>query len=392
MRYTYLLMVPQAPQHLQMPKPASGVLAHLAKAIKEVVGVPIIIVGRITPKSGERIVAEGEADLVAIGKATLTDPEIPNKIYSGNVEDIKPCIHCMACRDDLFYKDITTVRCQVNPAMGKEAELKIVPAKNIKKVLIVGGGPAGLEAARISALRGHDVTIWEKNAKLGGLLNYGTVAPQKAGIKPLITYYETQMRKLGVKIELDKGATASMVKEFQPEVTIVAAGSVPIIPEIFKEKKNNTITALDVLGGHQDLHGSILVIGGGSTGCETAEFLSERFEDVTILEKLDEIGNDIGPYLRPSILKRMKNTGIKMITGVEVVEIDEKGVRGLLQDGSSKFFAAGTIVLAVGMRSNRKLFESLDGTVPEIYIIGDCKEPRKIREAIGEGYQVGLKI
>lgn len=381
---------PKAPQHLTALQPVSGVLADLAQGIKEVVTVPVIVVGRITPEAGESILAEGKADLVAIGKALLADPEIPNKVASGIVEDIKPCILCMACRDDLYETGVS-VRCQVNPAMGREAEFKIVQAKSAKKVLIVGGGPAGMEAARVAALRGHEVALWEENPRLGGQLNYAVVPPYKNGIEPLIEYFQTQMRKLGVKIELGKDATATLVKEFQPEVVVVATGSVPIIPETCREKRNNIVTALEVLGGYKEIRERVVVVGGGRIGCEVAEFLAKRYKDVMILEMLEEIGMDIGPSLRPSILERLKAAGIQIEAGIKIVEITEKGVRGL-RNGSSEFFNAGTIVIAVGMKSERQLAEILEGIVPEIHLIGDCIEPRRIREAVADGYCVSLKI
>ncbi len=381
---------PKALQHQQVLKPVSGVFADLAKGIKEVVTVPVIVVGRVTPEAGERILSEGKADLVAIGKALLTDPEIPNKVASGKLEDIKPCILCMACRDDLFENG-ASVRCQVNPAMGREAEFKIVPAKTAKKVLIVGGGPAGMEAARVAALRGHKVTLWEKSPKLGGQLNYAVIPPYKNGIQPLIKYFEIQMRKLGIEVELGKAATAAMVKKFQPEATVGATGSVPIIPETCKEKRSNIVTALEVLGGYKEIRERVVVVGGGRIGCEVAEFLAERYNDVMILEMLEEIGSDIGLSLRPTIVERLKAAGIQIETSIKIVEITEKGVRGL-RNGSSEFFNAGTMVIAVGMKSERQLVENIEGIVPEIHVVGDCIEPRRIREAITDGYRAGLKL
>jgi len=381
---------PKALQHQQVLRPVWGVFADLAKGIKEVVTMPVIVVGRVTPEAGERILAEGKADLVAIGKALFADPEIPNKVASGKVEDIKPCILCMACRDDLFETGVS-VRCQVNPAMGREAEFEILPAKTAKRVLIVGGGPAGMEAARVAALRGHKVTLWEKSPTLGGQLNCAIIPPYKNGIEPLIKYFQTQMKKLDVKVELGNAATATMVKGFKPEAAVVATGSVPIIPEACREKGPNIVTALEVLGGYKDIRERVVVVGGGRIGCEVAEFLSERYKDVMILEMLEEIGSDIGISLRPTVIERLRAAGIQIGTGIRIVEITEKGVRGL-RNGRSEFFSAGTIVIAVGMKSERKLVEEMKGIVPEIHVVGDCKEPGKIREAITDGYSVGLKL
>jgi 2,4-dienoyl-CoA reductase-like NADH-dependent reductase (Old Yellow Enzyme family)/thioredoxin reductase len=381
---------PKALQHQQVLKPVSGVFADLAKGIKEVVTMPVIVVGRVSPEAGERILAEGKADLVAMGKALFADPEIPNKVAAGKVEDIKPCILCMACRDDLFETGVS-VRCQVNPAMGREAEFEILPAKTAKRVLIVGGGPAGMEAARVAALRGHKVTLWEKSPTLGGQLNYAVIPPYKNGIEPLIKYFQTQMKKLGVKVELGKAATANMVKGFKPEAVVVATGSVPIIPEACKEKGPNIVTALEVFGSHKEIRERVAVVGGGRIGCEVAEFLAERYKDVIILEMLEEIGNDIGLSLRPTIIERLKAAGIQIETGIRIVEITEKGVGGL-RNGKSEFFNAGTIVIAVGMKSERRLVEEIQGIVPEIHVVGDCIEPRKIREGISDGYSVGLKL
>jgi NADPH-dependent 2,4-dienoyl-CoA reductase/sulfur reductase-like enzyme len=248
-----------------------------------------------------------------------------------------------------------------------------------------------MEAARVAAQRGHKVTLWERNASLGGQLNYAAIPPHKNGIAPLIKYYQTQMQKLDIKIELGKTATATVIQEFQPEAVIVATGAVPIIPEICKGKRNNTVTALEVLGGYKGIKERIVVAGGGLIGCETAEFLAERYKDIIILEMLEKIGNDIGPTVRPHILERLKAAGIQMEVGIKITEITEKGVMGL-RNGSSEFFHAGTIVIAIGMKSESQLAESLKTTVPEIHLIGDCINPRRIREAIADGCSVGLKI
>ena len=382
---------PKAPQHLTSSTSVVAVLADLAQGIKAVVTVPVIAVGRITPEAGERMLAEGKADLVAIGKAFLADPEIPNKAASGKLEDIKPCIFCMACRDDLFFDIGVSVRCSVNPALGRESEFKIVPAKTSKKVLIVGGGPAGMEAARVAALKGHKVTLWEKNSRLGGQLIFAAIPPHKIGIEPLIKYYETQLQNLDVQLELGKLATITMIEEFNPEVVILATGATSIIPDICEGKVDNVATALDVLSGHSRVDNKVVVIGGGMIGCETAAFLAERQKDVIVLEMLEGIGMDIGPTLKPHILERLKTAGVWTETNIKVDKITEKGVRGL-RNGNYEFFEAGTIVIAAGMKSKRELATDLEGKIYDIYLAGDCIEPRRIREAISDGYSAGLRI
>lgn len=380
---------PEAPQNVVPPgPPPGGVLAHLGQGIKEAVTVPVILVGRMTPEAGERILAEGKADLVSFGKALLADPELPNKVAGGEWENIRPCILCMGCRDDLFTEG-ASIRCRVNPAMGREAECKIAQAARAKRVLIVGGGPAGMEAARVAAQRGHQVTLWEQRPVLGGQLHHAAVPPYKMGIEPLIKYFQAQLRKLGVQIELEKSATADAVRAFKADAVIVAAGSASFIPANW-EKTGNVVTALDVLAGFQDLRERVVVAGGGRIGCEAAEFLAERYKEVAILEMLDEIGKDIGPSLRPRMLKRIKAANIQVETGVKITEITPQGVRGL-RKGRSEFCEAGSIVLAMGMKSERQLADDLRG-FPEIHLIGDCAEPRNIREAIAEGYAVGLSI
>jgi 2,4-dienoyl-CoA reductase-like NADH-dependent reductase (Old Yellow Enzyme family)/thioredoxin reductase len=381
---------PKAPQHLTAPRPVSGVLAELAEGIKETVTVPLIIVGRMTLEAAERMLEEGKADLFAFGKSLLADPELPNKMASGKTEDIRPCILCMACRDDLFFDKGVSVGCQVNPALGREAEFNIIKADTTKKVLIVGGGPAGMEAARVARLRGHEVTLWEKNPRLGGQLNYATIPQHKNGIAPLIKYFQTQLQKLDIKIELGKEATANMVKDFQPEVVVLAIGAVPIIPQMVGGKRDNIVTALEVLNGYKNVRERIAIVGGGLIGCETAEFLAEQgYRDIIILEMLEDIGSDIGRTVKPHILERLKAAGVRMEAGINIVEVSEKGVKGL-RKGGSEFFDAQTIVIAVGMKSENNLAKSLADMKCEIYSIGDCVKPRRIREAITEGYKVGL--
>jgi 2,4-dienoyl-CoA reductase (NADPH2) len=182
-----------------------------------------------------------------------------------------------------------------------------------------------------------------------------------------------------------------MVKKFQPEAAVLATGAVPIIPETCKGKRKNIVAALEVLDGYKAIRERIVIVGGGRIGCEAAEFLAERHKDVMILEMLEEIGSDIGLSLRLTVIERLKAAGIQIETAIKIVGITEKEVRGL-RNGSSEVFNAGTIAIAVGMKRERQLVEEIKGIVPEIHVAGDCIEPRRIREAITDGYSIGLKL
>jgi 2,4-dienoyl-CoA reductase-like NADH-dependent reductase (Old Yellow Enzyme family)/thioredoxin reductase len=369
--------------------PPVPTFVELAEAIKKVVTVPVIAMGRIDPELGERALEEGKADLIAMGRALIADPELPNKVASGRLDDITPCIVCMECLDRVFSN--TPLECAVNARVGREAEYTIEPAQRPKKVCVIGGGPAGMEAARVAALRGHRVTLYEKDSRLGGQLIQAAIPPHKDRIIPLTRYLEAQSKKLSVKVELGKEVTQALLDEVKPDAVILAAGATPIIPKIPGARGDNTVTALDVLTERKKVGESVVVVGGGMVGCETAEFLAERGKKVTILEMLDEIGSDIGPILRSGVLARLKNAGVRMEADVKVVEMSEKGVRGV-RDNVSEFFSGDTVVLAVGMRSENKLARSLEGKVKEFHLIGDCLKPGRIKEAIADGFRIGREI
>jgi len=239
---------PGAPNNLTSPKFVPGVIIDLAEGVKKAVSIPVIAVGKITPDAAETILAEGRADLIAMGRALLADPELPNKVASGRLEDITPCINCYGCRDDL-WTNVLGIRCHVNATLGREAETKIIPSEKPGKVLVVGGGPAGMEAARVAAIRGHKVTLCEKASHLGGQLIQAATPPHKDSIGFLINYFQTQLRKLNVKVELNKKATSAMVEELNPDVLVIATGLNPFIPEIPGIDKAHVVQAGDVLEG-----------------------------------------------------------------------------------------------------------------------------------------------
>jgi 2,4-dienoyl-CoA reductase-like NADH-dependent reductase (Old Yellow Enzyme family)/thioredoxin reductase len=365
-----------------------GNLIHLAAGIKEVINVPVIAVGRINdPELAEEILRQGKADLVSMGRALLADPHLPRKAAAGALDEINRCTACDECINRLFFNE--DIACSVNAALGKEEEYKIQKAEVAKRVLIVGGGPAGMEAARVSALRGHKVILYEKSDRLGGQLNLAAVPPNKEEIKNVIAYLEPQIRKLGVKVMLREEATPQLVEKIKPDVVFIATGSVPIVPENLRG--DNVVTANDVLAGVASVGERVVVVGGGMVGAETAEFLAERGKKVTILEMLGRIGADMVPMVIVLLYRRLKELGVVMLTHAKVEEITQNGVV-YERDGKKQVVEAESVVLAMGSKPNIGLMKALEGRVPELYGIGDVKDPGKVLNAIHDGSRLAREI
>jgi len=374
---------------IQMSVPR-GAWVFLAEAIKKVVSVPVVAVGRINdPVLADLVIKEGKADLVAFGRGLLADPELPRKAAEGRLEDIRMCIACNRCFDS--QADGRQMSCSVNAALGREAEYEIKHARKRRKVLVVGGGPAGMEVARVAALRGHDVTIWERDTALGGALTLAAVPPHKEEINNLKNYLTTQLKKLNVKVELNRQASAEAVIDSGADVVVVATGASHIIPNILGVERDNVVTASDVLGGKSKVGERVVVIGGGLVGCETAEFLRVKGMDVSIAEMLPRIGHDIGLSVRYSIIDRLRDLNIKMLTNTKAVAISHSGLV-VEQNGEQKTLEADEVVLAVGLRPRTELAGQLQGKVAELHAIGDCVEAKRILEAVHAGSAVGREI
>jgi NAD(H)-dependent 7beta-hydroxy-3-oxo-delta4-cholenoic acid oxidoreductase len=371
-----------------------------AAAVKQVVDVPVMVVGRINdPQLAEDILVKDYADMIVMGRALLADPELPNKAREGNIEDIAPCTSCgQGClRTQLTYEPMT---CVINPTVGREKEMTITPAVKQKKVLVIGGGPGGLEAARVSALRGHQVTLWEKASKLGGQINLAVIPPMKQELSKWIIYLSTQVNKLQVKVELNKEATPELIKKEKPDVVIVATGGKPLIPEIPGIERNIVVTAADVLEGKLAIsRGNVIIIGGGMVGCEIADMLADPGYNqttgsvpVTIIEMLADIGLDIIPQTRMLLLPKMREKGVTAITSATVKEIIEDGVIIIKEGKEETIHGIDFIILTCGTESVDELSAQIKDTVPEVYVIGDAKAPRKALEAIAEAAEIARKI
>ncbi len=370
-------------------EPVGGLLPFV-EGIKAAVNIPVIAGSRITPEVGEKALQEGKADLIAIGKGLIADPYLPNKLASGKADDIRPCIGCLRCIDNQTIKGLA-IMCSVNAATGRESELEIRSADKPRKIIVVGGGPAGMEAARVAALRGHKVILLEKQAKLGGQLLEAIIPPHKDHLPPFIDYLETQLAKNRVEVRLDSQVTAEDVCEARPDAVILATGIVPTTPNIPGVSGTNVLTAWDVLKGAA-VGDTVVVIGGGLVGCETAEYLAVKGKKVTILEMLEEVATAMPLALRKLLLARLANRKVDIYTGVKCRELTGASVRFVNREKEEIVVMADSVIVAAGGKPDTRLRAQLKGDTFTVRLSGDCVEPRGIAEAVEEGLRAGLAV
>ena len=400
----------------------------LSEKIKDNVNVPVIGSVRINDLAlAEDVIDNNQSDIVSIGRPLIADPELPKKYKKKQFEDIRRCIACnQGCFDSLLgFKSIS---CLYNVRAGRESELKIKKAKKKKKVMIIGGGPGGMEAARVAALRGHDVHLFEKTDVLGGQLRYAYIPPGREEIVNVISFLENQIKKLNVNIELSKKVDTATINKLKPDVVIAATGGVPLIPKITGIKEKNVVVAEDVFDNKVKVGKDVVIIGGGTIGCEIAlhtakmgamdpevacfllknkvidgdkavELTSKGKRNITILEMKNKIGGRFGISTRWVIMKQIVDAGINSITGIKVKNMSTKSIKEkdkvciTYEDDKKdiKIFA-DTVIIAAGYKSNQDPTRKLNGKIDELYRIGDCVEVRTALEAIHEGFEVGLRI
>ncbi len=380
-------------QTIHEVSPMGMSLAHnvwAAEAVKKEVNIPVIASGSITsPALAEKILEEGKGDFIGLGRPLWADPEFPKKVMEGRAEDIRPCIRCndgCLARGDHQAK---TISCSVNVAVCREEEFQIVKTASPKKVAIIGGGPAGMEAARVCALRGHYVTLYEKR-KLGGALLEASVPDFKApDLKPLIDYLSTQMKKLKIKV-VHQEATLQTIKDGGFDAVIVAAGAVPTMPEdVAGIDSPRVTTALQVLNGKAKLGQKIAVIGGGVVGTEVGLFLAEQGKEIVFVEMLDTFMNGITFDEKLVYEERFQGLKITIHTGKRLECVGDRDITIIDRYGVRSKIAVDTVVTAAGFRPERGLIDSLKKkTKLPVFEAGDCLKPRKIFDAIHDGHLV----
>jgi 2,4-dienoyl-CoA reductase (NADPH2) len=398
------------PKDLDWSHRGVGAIIPLAQAVKKVVSVPVIAACRLDPVLGEKLLQQGDIDFVGMTRRLLADPELPNKVAAGNLEDINPCTGCLYCMDVRLHN--TPIRCRINANLGREREFALKPAAKIKQVLVIGGGPSGMEAARVAALRGHKVTICEKTAKLGGLLPLASMLKdiETDELLALIKYLDHQMTKAGVTVKLNTEVDAALIAQLKPDVVIVAAGGIDSIMDIPGINGKNIVTGAKLHGQLKfysrffspktlarltkvwmPIGKNVVVIGGTIHGCELAEFLIKRGRKVTIIHSGTEIGEGMTGDDQFQFLRWIAEKDAAIITGATVDKITKNGL-SIKIGGKEQTIVADTIALALPLQSNPSLLKQLEGKLTEIYAIGDCNEPHLIADAIAGGSRIGHSI
>ena len=370
-----------------------GFFVRIAGDIKKAVNVPVSAVGRIVDSEmAERVIESGMADIVAMGRPLLADPDWGTKIAAGKACDIRRCISCnKGCTDAIQNRQFLS--CVLNAENGYENSRSIQPAEQKKKVAVLGGGPAGLEAARVAALRGHDVTLFEKTTSLGGQLNIACVPPRKEEMRRAAQDLIHAVCNAGVHLCMGQTRTAEQLKEAGFEAVINAVGAHSAAPRIPGIDGVNVADAWKVLAGEQQVYGTVAVIGGGMVGCETAEYLAARGCKVSVIEMMDKIAAGESTTILPTLLENYKTYGVEQYPSHKVKEFRMDAVVCENKDGAEVTIPCDYIVLAMGARSNEFDAAALEAANIPVYSIGDAAgKAADISNAIRTGYDTACQL
>jgi len=371
----------------------AGFSADNIRAIKRAVNIPLIAIGRFTePHLAELMVRDGCCDLVAFGRQSLADPYLPKKANEGQLDDSLPCIAChQGCVANMYSGEPIT--CLVNPALGRETEA-LKKADSPKKVMIIGGGVAGLYAAWVAAAKGHQVTLYEASDILGGQMRLAAYPPGKGDITNMVRSYISKCEQYNVEIKMEAELTLDLVKSENPDAVIVATGAKPLVLPIPGIEDSGVLHAVDVLDGKDACGKKVLVIGGGLVGSETAAFLGELEHDVTVVEMREDVAMDVIGEHRKFLMKDFSEYGIKKITSAKVSSFFEGGITFTKPDGTEEQRIDGfdSVVLAMGARNYDPLSEEISKIIEKTFVVGDAARARKALDATAEALEAVLSI
>ncbi|MGM0213942.1 bile acid Fe-S flavoenzyme BaiCD [Enterococcus sp. AZ109] len=366
-----------------------------AARIKEETGIITMGVGRVNyPALAEEILAADKVDLIGIGRAQLSDPEFLNKAQAGKLEDIVYCVGCnQGCYDACERADIPHITCLRNPAVGKEREYQLLPTDEKKKVLVAGGGMAGMEVATTLQERGFDVTVAEAASQLGGQFLLAGMAPRKQEMKDAAVSKGEQMQRAGVEVRLDTPVTTDLLAELKPDVVINAIGAQPLMPAIPGIEGKNVYNYVEILQNKPHLAGKTVVIGGGLVGLEVAETVAETGGEVTVIEMTDTIAKDLGSTRKITVMEHLYADNVVTMTETTCLAITDEGVQ-VMKDGAEETLVSDHVVVAIGSKSRSfdEIADYCQAQGLDYYVIGDALKPRRALEATAEGAELARSI
>ena len=368
-----------------------GCNVYLAAAIKQVVSKPVSCVGALgDPEQCEEIIASGQADIVELGRALLADPFLPKKAYTGQKEDITPCLRCFVCLGESVING--TNRCSVNPVIGAELEEKyyVAPPLRKKKVLVVGGGP-GMDAAITAARRGHEVLLYEKTDALGGALKFAEAVPFKQDLYRFTQCLIRRVESSGVKVTLNQRVDRALAEKVRPDVLIIAAGAQPVIPAIPGIASDKVVSVAQAEANPDALGERVVILGGGLVGCETGIHLGMKGKQVTIVEMRDTLAADVNMFHGMALGQEL-NKYVTAVTGGTGRAVTDGGLIYTDREGQEHLLPADAVLCAVGMRARTGVMEELWNVVDEQYVIGDCVKPAQVTQAISDAYYLAKSL